>query len=144
MNIVIESRCKAELRRATAQQAAFQSENVRRGVKLRLEAVNHRIHILKVNAAVRVTESAGIARRVRIKRGLKFKIVKICVEHALFVVVVHLALAEDYPMYAQIEHARLLVRAFDRWQVRVTVLGYEQSRHGMIDDNILQIPLPLN
>ena len=68
---------------------------------------------------------------------------KVCVQRALLVVVIHLALAKHDVTHAEVEDTRLLVRVFRCRQIRVPVRAHEHARDRMIDDDIFQIPLLL-
>src|SRR5207237_6143786 len=76
-------------------------------------------------------------------RRLKLEIMKVCIEGALLVVVIHLALTKHHMTYAEVEHAGLLARALCLRNIRVAIRGNKDMRHGMVDDDVLEIPLPL-
>src|SRR6266849_6672571 len=104
--------------------------------------MNHWVEILEMNLSVGVSQSSGITFRSGIETRLELQVVKVGVQSALLVVVVHLALTQIDMADAKIEYARLaFAAAFPFRKVGVATVRNKHMDDGMIGDDVLQIPL---
>src|SRR5580692_7096276 len=143
--VVIGNCRKGDLRRTAGDLCTAEMKCRGRGIEFRVKTVREGLECSVHDVTTGVSELSGVLLDGLVKDGMEIDVMQIEVERSGLIVVKHLAIVQHRVADAEIEDAGVAVgvAALDGGDIRMPVLVDVDLHNGVIDLNVVQIPLLL-